>query len=65
MGLKQSDFEGLHTPNEENKYYGLDYTSFIPLLISYCQSLYQDLSACKQEIKTLQNYLSKVCEVDK
>ena len=65
MGLESTSLGILHTPKNSNEYYGIQYTNFIPLLISYCQSLYQDLSACKQEIKTLQNYLSKVCEVDK
>ena len=65
MGLNSTSLGILHTPKHDDEYYGIRYTSFIPLLISYCQSLYQDLSVCKQEIKTLQNSLSKVCEVDK
>ena len=52
------------TENDDG-YYGLNYTSFVPFLISYCQSLYKDLSTCKQEIKTLKNSFLKVCEVNK
>ena len=62
MGLESTSLGILHTPKNSNEYYGIQYTNFIPLLISYCQSLYQDLSTCKEEIKTLKNQL-KICEV--